>query len=129
MHDWGAEGRGLMKVTGMLLASAIAFAGSAVASPMPLTEAAKLFGSRPDSFAADLSPSGDRVAYLSAIGGAKTAVDVLDIATGKTTRLTTSDGRQASLTSCEFASDTMLIWMGKQHLGQTEGPHITISPI
>lgn len=98
-----------MKVTGMLLASAIAFAGSAVASPMPLTEAAKLFGSRPDSFAADLSPSGDRVVYLSAIGGSKTAVDVLDVATGKTTRLTTSDGRPASLTSCEFASDTMLI--------------------
>ena len=36
-------------------------------------------------------------------------MDVLDVQTGKTTRLTASDGREASLTNCEFASDTMLV--------------------
>ena len=98
-----------MKVVKALLASALAFAGPGVASPMPLADAAKLFGSRPEAFAADLSPSGDRVVFLSAIGGSKTAVDVLDLSTGKTLRLTTSDGRPASLRNCEFASDTMLV--------------------
>lgn len=98
-----------MKIVALLLASAIAVAGPGMASPMPLADAAKLFGSRPETFAADLSPSGNRVVYLSAIGGSKTAVDVLDVLTGKVTRLTTSDGREASLTSCEFASDTMLV--------------------
>jgi acetyl esterase/lipase len=76
---------------------------------MPLADAAKLFGSRPVTFAADLSPSGDRVVFLSGIGGSKTGVGVLELNSGKTTRLTTSDGRPASLTSCEFASDTMLV--------------------
>src|SRR5690349_23079925 len=97
MHDRLAEGRGLMKVVQVLLASAIAFAGPSVASPMPLADAARLFGSRPETFAADLSPSGDRVVFLTAIGGSKTGVDILDLNSGKTTRLTTSDGRTASL--------------------------------
>ena len=76
---------------------------------MPLGEAARLFGARPTTFAADMSPSGKKIVYLSATGGSRTTVKIVDLSTNKTINLISSEGRPESLSWCRFAGENNLV--------------------
>ena len=88
---------------------------------MPLEQAAKMFGAREGSFAANLSPLGDKVVYLSADGGSRTVVKLLDLATQKERRIIASDGKRESLQWCEFATDSWIVcrYGGNAHYGNS----------
>ena len=94
---------------GVALAAVLVGASPAGAQLMPLEQAAKMFGAREGSFAADLSPLGDKVVYLSADGGSRTVVKLLDLASLKERRIIASDGKHESLQSCEFATESWIV--------------------
>ncbi|MDP9424151.1 MAG: alpha/beta fold hydrolase [Pseudomonadota bacterium] len=89
-----------------LLAGAACTASAAV---VPLDQAAKMFGVRETAWAADLSPSGRKIVYLTAGQGAQTIAKVFDLDTKKTVGLIASSGDPESLRWCEFATETQLI--------------------
>ena len=90
-------------------AAVLAGSSPAAAQAMPLEQAAKMFGAREGSFAASLSPLGDKVVYLSADGGSRTVVKVLDLASQKERRIIASDGKHESLQWCEFATESWIV--------------------
>ena len=94
-----------------ILMAALLLSGTAHAqlSPMPVAEAAKLFGTRPTAFAADLSPEGSKIVYLSASSGGRTAVRILDLKTNAERRVIESDGKPEQLRWCEFASEEWIV--------------------
>lgn len=81
----------------------------ASAQTLPLDQAARIFGTRESAWAADLSPSGRKVVYLSGGAGAQTVAKIFDVDTKKTTNLLASSGKPDSLRWCEFATETQLI--------------------
>ena len=83
--------------------------GPALAEPMPLEEAARLFGARESVWSADLSPSGRKIAFLSAAPGSGTIAKILDLDTRKASSVIGSDGKPESLDWCDFASETQLV--------------------
>lgn len=97
-----------------LLACAGLFAGVSVvpaasASPMPIDQAAKLFGARPTAFAADLSPDGDKLVYLSAGPGASTVAHLIDFAKRTDMELARSNGKPQQLHRCGFSDERWVI--------------------
>jgi dipeptidyl aminopeptidase/acylaminoacyl peptidase len=90
--------------------SAIASAVTAVsASPMPIDQAAKLFGARPTAFAVDLSPDGDKLVYLSAGPGASTVAHLEDLTKKTNLVLTHSSGKPSQLYWCGFADERWIV--------------------
>jgi dipeptidyl aminopeptidase/acylaminoacyl peptidase len=81
----------------------------ASAAPMPIDQAAKLFGTRPSGFAADLSPDGDKLVYLAAGPGATTVAHLLDLAKNTNLVLTHSSGKPEQLYWCGFADERWVI--------------------
>jgi acetyl esterase/lipase len=99
-----------MRVKLFLAAGLIAGAACAAsAAVIPLDQAAKMFGMRESAWAADLSPSGRKVVYLTAGPGAQTVAKVYDLDTKKTTGLIASSGDPETLRWCEFATETQLV--------------------
>lgn len=90
--------------------SAIALVVSEVAaSPMPIEQAARLFGARPTAFAVDLSPDGDKLVYLSAGPGASTVAHLEDLTRKTNLVLTHSSGKPAQLYWCDFADERWVV--------------------
>ena len=79
------------------------------ASFMPLEQAAKLFGSRPSSFAPDLSPAGQKLVYLSAGPVASTVAFVKDLSSNTEKPLIRSSGKPDQLYWCAFADERWVI--------------------
>jgi acetyl esterase/lipase len=108
----GAEGEVSVNAKSVIVAAILAgVASNAVAQAMPLEQAAKRFGVRESAWAADLSPSGRQILFLSAGPGASTIAKILDIDTKQVTPIFGSSGRPESLRWCEFATETQLICM------------------
>lgn len=98
-----------MRSVKFLASITLVSASAATSAVMPLGEAARLFGARPTTFAADMSPSGKKIVYLSAAGGSQTTVKLVDLSTNKTTNVISSNGRPESFSWCRFAGETNLI--------------------
>lgn len=102
-----------MALRSALLVCAYLVASSSVQSapfaPMPLEEAAKLFSARPSAFAPDLSPSGDKLVYLSAGPGASTVAHLFDFTKRTDQVLARSDGKPRELEWCAFSDDRWVI--------------------
>jgi dipeptidyl aminopeptidase/acylaminoacyl peptidase len=81
------------------------------AQVMSLDQAARRFGVRESAWAADLSPSGRKVVFLSAGPGSSTIAKILDLDTKKLTPIFGSSGKPESLEWCEFATENQLICM------------------
>lgn len=94
----------------LLAASTIGlWSGLGAAAPMPIDQAAKLFGSRSTGFAPDLSPDGDKIVYLSAGPGATTVVHVADLKTNADKILGKSTGKPEQLEWCGFADERWVV--------------------
>lgn len=105
----------------LLLASAVCLFSFAVAKPalaapvdkpaavMEIDQAARLFGTRPASFAPDLSPNGDKIVYLASGPGAITVVRVLDVATSADKLLAKSSGKPDQLSWCGFVDERWIV--------------------
>ena len=76
---------------------------------MPLDQAAKLFGERPSAFAPDLSPSGDKLVYLSAGPGASTVAHLIDLNKRTDLVIARSNGKPHQLHWCAFSDDRWVI--------------------
>lgn len=98
-----------MRLTMLALAGLVSVASAASAQVMPLSEAARLFGSRESAWRADLSPSGRKLLYLSAGPGSSTILKILDLETKKVSSVFGSSGKPEMLHWCEFATDIQLI--------------------
>src|SRR5579875_2988169 len=61
--------------------------------PMPVEQAARLFGQRPSAFGVDLSPDGDKLVYLASGPGASTAAHLLDFSKHTDLILAQSNGK------------------------------------
>ncbi len=112
-----------MKFRVALLAGASLFACASInawAAPMPIDQAAKLFGARASNFAPDLSPDGSKLAYLSAGPGAMTLAHVVDLQKNTDTVLFKSSGKPEQLYWCAFADDRWVIcnFGGQMHEGR-----------
>ena len=94
--------------TVLLGASALAIS-LAPALAAPLEEDARLFGTRERVSAMTMSPSGQKVAMLTAGPGSETVLTVADLRTGTTAHLTKTDGRPQSLQRCNFAGEIQLV--------------------
>lgn len=79
------------------------------AAPAPLSEDARLFGTRPAASQVAISPSGDKVVMLVAGPGKSTYAKVFDLVSGAATTAVASAGDPESLDWCQFASDTKLV--------------------
>ncbi|QDP20190.1 alpha/beta hydrolase family protein [Sphingomonas xanthus] len=93
----------------VLAALLAGISSQSVAQVMPLAEAAKRFGARETVVGADLSPSGRKVAFLSAGAGPATMAKILDLDTSKLTTLLASRGTPDNLDWCGFASEARLV--------------------
>ena len=101
-----------MLVRNVLLASAGLLAIVSTpsgAAPMPLDQAAKLFGTRENVRTMDISPSGNLIVMLVSGKAGDTGVMLADLTTGNTKALTSSTGHGEYLRACDFASETQLI--------------------
>ena len=65
------------------------------AAVIPIDDAATAFGARPSAFAADLSPSGDKIVFLMGLGGAQTGVRIFDRKTKAVRNIIASTGKPA----------------------------------
>lgn len=94
-----------------------AVSAAAVAASMPavaqtggsLAEQATAFGTRENVQSMAMSPSGTKVAMLTAGPGSVTVLQVADLTNGKITNLTKSDGRPQYLRWCNFAGEVRLV--------------------
>lgn len=93
----------------MIVGAALMASTSAAAQVMPLDEAATNFGSRQTYWAADISPSGNQLAILSAGNGTTTYVQVYDLNSGESKAVLRGDGEEHEIDWCRFGSDTALI--------------------
>lgn len=112
------------------LVASVSAATAASASPMPIAQAAKLFGSRPTAFAVDLSPDGDKLVYLSAGPGASTVAHLEDLTRKTDVVLTHSTGKPAQLYWCDFADERWVICQfggERSQAGQVYGVARTIA--
>jgi len=100
-----------MFVAAGLLASV---ATGASAQVMSLDQAAKAFGTRESVQSMAISPSGNRLALLSAGPGRSTMVRIVELPTMQTRTIMSSSGDPETLRWCDFASDTQIIC---QHTG------------
>ena len=99
-----------MKFKNLVMAGILAgISSNALAQQVPLEKAATMFGARESAWAADLSPSGRKLVYLTAGPGAQTVAKVYDLDTKKTVGLIGSSGDPETLRWCEFATETQLI--------------------
>ncbi len=96
----------LLAVAGL---SAFVLPSLAIAAPMSIEQAAKLFGSRPTGFAPDLSPDGDKLVYLSAGPGASTIVHIAALNTDSDRELAQSSGKPDKIRWCKFANETWIV--------------------
>jgi dipeptidyl aminopeptidase/acylaminoacyl peptidase len=99
-------------IRNVLLASAGLLAIASVpsaAAPMPLDQAAKLFGTRENVRTMDISPSGNLVVMLVSERAGETGVMLADPATGAIKKISSSAGKGQYLRWCEFASETQLV--------------------
>ncbi|MEO6248932.1 MAG: alpha/beta fold hydrolase [Sphingomicrobium sp.] len=85
---------------------------------MPIVDAARLFGNRPTAVAADLSPDGDKLLYLSASGAGTTVLKVLDLKTNSERIITQTSGKPEALRWCEFATEAWIFcsFSGNAHV-------------
>jgi dipeptidyl aminopeptidase/acylaminoacyl peptidase len=81
----------------------------AAQSTHSLAEDAKAFGSRGLLEDADISPSGNKVLLLASAQGAATTATVIDIPTGKATRVAETTGRPEKLYWCGFAGEEHVV--------------------
>jgi len=109
--SWGLFMHLKMFVAAGLLASA---ATSVSAEVMPLDQAAKAFGTRESVQSMAISPSGNRLALLSAGPGRSTMVRIVELPAMSVSTIMSSAGDPESFRWCDFASDTQLIC---QHAG------------
>lgn len=118
MHYSRAEKGEFMKLRTALLACASPFVAgflsalssvSGHAQAMPIETAATLFGKRESNWGAELSPSGKLMLFLSSGAGARTDLNLQDLATGATSLLTLSSGTPEQLQWCDFATETQII--------------------
>lgn len=79
------------------------------ASPLPLDEAAKLFGARPSGFAPDLSPDGDKMVYLSAGPGGSTIAHIRDLEHDSDRILFRSTSKPLHLDFCGFVDERWIV--------------------
>ena len=99
-----------MRFVNLFAASLLAGAStSAFAEVMPLDQAAKAFGTRESIESIAISPSGNRLALLSAGPGRTSLVRVVELPSMQTRTIMTSAGEPESFRWCDFASDTQLI--------------------
>jgi dipeptidyl aminopeptidase/acylaminoacyl peptidase len=102
-----------MKLCVALLACASLVVGASATAetfqPMPIDEAAKLFGARPSGFAPDLSPDGDKLVYLASGPGASTVVRIEDLSTKSDRSLVKSSGKPEQLEWCGFADERWIV--------------------
>ncbi|MEA3058781.1 MAG: hypothetical protein QOE50_193 [Sphingomonadales bacterium] len=87
-------------------------AAAAASTPgviMEIDRAARLFGARPNAFAPDLSPNGDKIVYLAAGPGAITVVHLLDVATMSDKLLLKSSGKPDQLNWCGFVDERWVV--------------------
>jgi dipeptidyl aminopeptidase/acylaminoacyl peptidase len=96
----------LLACAGLLAAASV---DAAPFAPMPIQEAAKLFGERASAFAPDLSPNGDKLIYLSAGPGASTVAHLADLATSRDRVLVRSSGKPEQLYWCGFVDERWVI--------------------
>ena len=111
-----------MKFRVTLLASAIVLsclAGAAHAADPAIAADAKAFGTREFLRDVDISPSGSKVVMLNSAAGAATTANIIDVATGKITRIGNSDGRPVKLYSCAFAGEEHVVcrYGGNDYVG------------
>lgn len=79
------------------------------AQVMPIEAASQLFGKRESNWGPELSPSGKWMLFLSSGTGARTDLNLQDLATGATSLLTYSSGTPEQLEWCDFATETQII--------------------
>jgi len=95
---------------GAAAAALLAIASIAGAEPAhSLADDAKAFGSRDFLRGADISPSGNKVLLLASAQGAATTATVIDVATGKATRVAATTGRPEKLYWCGFAGEEHVV--------------------
>ncbi|WP_260484298.1 alpha/beta hydrolase family protein [Sphingomicrobium flavum] len=93
----------------LMLGVALMASPSAAAQVMPLDEAATNFGARQTYWAADISPSGNQLAILTAGEGTKTYVQVYDLESGENRVVLQGDGKEHEIDWCRFGSEAALI--------------------
>jgi len=94
-----------------------AVSAAAVVASMPaiaqtggnLSEQATAFGTRENVQSMAMSPSGTKIAMLTAGPGSVTVLQVADLTNGQITNLTKSDGRPQYLRWCDFAGESRLV--------------------
>ncbi|PZU11820.1 alpha/beta fold hydrolase [Sphingomonas sp.] len=91
------------------LALALGASGTATAAePMPLDQAARIFGTRPNLYSAALSPNGKKIVMIASAANRARVVYVFDVAEGKPRPVTYSNNELA-LTSCGWSSDDRIV--------------------
>ncbi|MEQ7872484.1 alpha/beta fold hydrolase [Sphingomonas sp. ASV193] len=90
-------------------ALAVTTAMSAIAAPLPLPLAAKLFGARPSTSSPDLSPDGDKVVFIAAGTGRANVVRVLDVKSKQITDIIATNANPDQIRYCEFASEDWIV--------------------
>lgn len=85
-----------------------------------LAEDAKAFGSREYLRTMDISPSGQRLVMLVSGPGASTIVEMVDIVSGKISRIADTDGKPENLYWCGFAGENNFVckYGGIDHVGE-----------
>jgi hypothetical protein len=91
-----------------LLAGATSVA-SIAAAPYSLADDAKAFGARESVRSVAISPSGNKLLFITAVPGRTSVLQVIDIATKASKIVAKSDGDPETLYWCEFGSDTELV--------------------
>lgn len=90
---------------GVLLCMA---AAPSAGTPLPLEQASRIFGARPNLYSAALSPNGSKIVMIGAAGARTRLVYVLDVASGKSRPITYS-GDDTTLTGCGWASEDRIV--------------------
>ncbi len=90
--------------------AALACSSAATAqAPSTLDQDATAFGTRENVQSMKISPSGTKVVMLMSGPNSLTVVQLVDLATGQMTNLTSSNGRPEYLRWCDFAGETKLV--------------------
>ena len=97
-----------MGIRRALLAGGLACVCMRATAAMPLDQAAKVFGTRPYLYSAELSPKGDRIVLIAAAASRARVVYVLDIADGTPKPITYSNN-DLQLTSCGWSSQDRIV--------------------
>ena len=90
-------------VAGLMIGSSLS------AAPAPLSEDARMFGTRPAASQVAISPSGDKVVMLVAGPGRSTIAKVFDLVSGAASTALASKGDPETIDWCQFASESKLV--------------------